>query len=359
MLLRNEGSRLLGLAYHHIPSLASSGQKIVANRWIKNVSFSSSSQTRRSEKDEKTDVNVASDDQISIPSASKRVKSARKPNPLQFDIESFPSLLHEPHPVLDAYERWDIEPKSEAHHASSITFFNSPKYFASRKPSAAAIIQSGGDAGGDDIDSSAYLSSVTPLSKSEVNSIHRHLLKIRRVTQQTGKGRFSRMSALVVAGNGRGMVGYGDGKDVNVGNAARKAFHAAVKNMDYVERYNGHTIPAEVTGKWSSTRVTLRPRPHGFGLRVPPVIHAIARSAGITDMSAAILGSTNPINVAKATLALLWGGSAPQGLGDGIGGPMRRADRGVGMRTVRDIELARGRRLREVNFSRDSGMDHA
>ncbi|PWN37522.1 uncharacterized protein FA14DRAFT_15133 [Meira miltonrushii] len=351
MLLRHEGARLLNLTCKNTQI----APKAIGSRWSKSASFSSSSFHQTSQ-EQGTSIKSSADTQqpSSSSSSSSAVTTNRKPSPLQFDIESFPSLLHEPHPVLDAYERWDVRPSSEAPFPSSVTFFNSPKYFAAKKPSAAAIIQSGGDGDGDDIDSAAYLSSVTPLSKGEVNGIHRHLLKIRRVTQQTGKGRFSRMSALVVAGNGRGMVGYGDGKDINVGNAARKAFHAAVKNMDYVERFNGHTIPAEVTGKWSSTRVTLRPRPHGFGLRVPPVIHAIARSAGITDMSAAILGSTNPINVAKATLALLWGGSAPQGLGDGIGGPMRRVDRGVGMRTVQDIELARGRRLRQVDLSNDS-----
>lgn len=95
--------------------------------------------------------------------------------------------------------------------------------------------------------------------------------------------------------------------------------------------------------------MTLRPRPAGFGLRVPPVIHAIARACGISDLSASILGSANRHNVVKATLQLLWGGSAPLGLGDGVGGSMRRKDKGVGLKTVRDIELARGRRLRGVH----------
>lgn len=76
----------------------------------------------------------------------------------------------------------------------------------------------------------------------------------------------------------------------------------------------------------------------------------MARAAGITDLSASILGSTNPQNVLKATLQVLWGGSAPLGLGDGLGGSMSRRDRGVGMKTVRDIELARGRRLREIQW---------
>jgi small subunit ribosomal protein S5 len=267
---------------------------------------------------------------------------------LHFDVDSFPSLLREPHPVLDAYDRHTSPATADKPYTTTVTFFNTPKYFQPRKPSAAAIIQSGDSSSGDDIDSGAYLQSITPLSAQEVNGLHRHLLKMRRVVQQTGKGRFARMAAVVVTGNGRGMVGYGEGKDVNAAAGVRKAFHAAVKTMDFVERHNGHTIPAEVSGKWSATKVFLRPRPPGFGLHVPPVIHAIARCAGITDLSASIIGSTNPLNVAKATLSILWGGSAPQGMGDGIGGGMRRADKGVGARSIRDLEMARGRRLREV-----------
>lgn len=166
----------------------------------------------------------------------------------------------------------------------------------------------------------------------------------------TGKGKQSKMASLTVAGNGRGLVGYGEAKDQNAGKSKVKSFNQAVKAMDHVERYDGRTIPAEVKIKWKSTTVTLRPRPAGFGLRVPPVIHAIARACGISDLSASILGSASPQNVVKATLQLLWGGSAPLGMGDGVGGSMRRKDKGQGLRTVRDIELARGRRLREVRL---------
>jgi len=193
------------------------------------------------------------------------------------------------------------------------------------------------------------LANVTPLSTSEISKMHRHVLLVRRVVTMRTKGKLASMYALVVAGNGRGLVGFGEGKDDNAGKAARKAFNEAVKNLGYVKRWEARTIEGEAKGKWSATEVVLRPRPTGFGLRVPPVIHAIARSAGLSDLSASIRGSSNPVNVVKATIGLLCGGvAAPPGLGDGMGGSLRRGDRGRGMRERDEISRARGRRIEEV-----------
>jgi small subunit ribosomal protein S5 len=230
-------------------------------------------------------------DAANLLSPRKSAKS-KTIGPLNFDFESFPSLLHKPHPVLDSYDRHSRPATAENPYASSVTIYNDSKTFSPTKPSAASLILSGGDSEGNEIDSATYLSTVTPLSVGEINDLHQYILGIKRVTQMTGKGKLSRMSSLVVTGNGRGLVGYGEGKDDNAGTASKKAFHQAVKRMDYVERYDDRTIPAEMKGKWGGTTVTLRPRPAGFGLRVPPSIHVIARSCGITDLSASILGST-------------------------------------------------------------------
>ena len=279
---------------------------------------------------------------------AKSARKAERIDPLNFSPDSFPSLLDEPHPILDSYHHVQNPATAENPFPSSVTFFNDTKLFEPTRPTSESLILSGGDAVGAEVDSAAYLATVTPLSVAEINGLHRHIIQVRRVVKMTGKGKNASLAALMVTGNGRGLVGYGDGKDINNGRAIKKAFHQAVKGMDYVERYDDRTIPAEVKGKWGGTTVTLRPRPAGFGLRCPPAIHAIARSCGISDLSASILGSTNRHNVVKATLQLLWGGSAPLGFGDGVGGSMRRGDRGTGMKTIRDIELARGRRLRPV-----------
>ncbi len=80
------------------------------------------------------------------------------------------------------------------------------------------------------------------------------------------------------------------------------------------------------------------------------MIHSLARAAGIADLSASLRGSTNPLNVVKAACQILWSGHNPNGLGDGLGGRGRRNDKGRGMPDAREIELARGRKLREVRL---------
>lgn len=87
----------------------------------------------------------------------------------------------------------------------------------------------------------------------------------------------------------------------------------------------------------------------GFGLRCPQTVHSVARSAGISDLSASISGSTNPLNVCRAVCAALWGGAHPVGLGDGLGGSARRKDLGQGVKSIEQIEVERGRRFRVIS----------
>lgn len=272
-------------------------------------------------------------------------------------LRAFPSLLHFADPVLDPHPDNVIRstPTTSAPYPASVTFLNEPRLFEPTPPSAdSLVLSSGSDA--DEVNSEQYLSTVTPLSSREVRDLHRHAIVLKRVVHMTTKGKDASMYALVIAGNGNGLVGYGEGKDTNASKAGRKAFHEAVKNLDSVSVHKGsdgsRTIETQVEAKWGASRVVLRPRPAGFGLRVPPVIHAICRSVGITDLSASIYGSTNPVNVVKAALQVLWGGAAPLGMGDGVGGQMRRKDKGRGMRGRVDIERSRGRRIAEVNMSK-------
>ncbi|EST05632.2 Ribosomal protein S5, N-terminal [Kalmanozyma brasiliensis GHG001] len=283
-----------------------------------------------------------------------------KPMPIDFPsstLRSFPSLLHFADPVLDAHPDNVIrsKPTTTTPYPSTVTFLNEPRMFEPTPPSAdSLVLSSGSDA--DEVNSEQYLSTVTPLSVKEVRDLHRHAIALKRVVHMTTKGKDASMYALVIAGNGNGLVGYGEGKDTNASKAGRKAFHEAVKGLDSVSIHKGsdgsRTIETQVEAKWGASTVVMRPRPAGFGLRVPPVIHAICRSVGITDLSASIYGSSNPVNVVKAALQILWGGAAPLGMGDGIGGKMRRKDKGRGMRGRIDIERSRGRRIAEVNMSK-------
>ena len=117
-------------------------------------------------------------------------------------------------------------------------------------------------------------------NKTEMR-IHRFPLLTRRVTQQTGKGEIHRRSVLVVIGNGDGLVGYGEAKHDDGACATKRAFAMGVRNMDYVDRFEGQTIWTEMSSKLGATRIILRPRPVGFSLHRNPNIHQVLKAAGI------------------------------------------------------------------------------
>ncbi|KII87579.1 hypothetical protein PLICRDRAFT_69065, partial [Plicaturopsis crispa FD-325 SS-3] len=167
----------------------------------------------------------------------------------------------------------------------------------------------------------------------------------RRVTQQTGKGKIQRMYYLVVVGNGDGLVGYGEGKDEEAQRAMEKAYSEAVRNMDYVDRFEKRTVWTHMESKMGGTRIILRPRPVGFGLACNPNIHQVLKAAGIKDVSAKVWGSRNPINVIKTLCRMIHAGNAPLSFGNGIGGRGRKLDKGAGMKGKEVVERERGRKL--------------
>ncbi|GJJ06545.1 hypothetical protein Clacol_000737 [Clathrus columnatus] len=180
---------------------------------------------------------------------------------------------------------------------------------------------------------------------NELDRLHRYpLLQLRR-THQTGKGKINTRYALVVVGNGNGLVGIGEGKADELPQALDNAFAEAVRNMDYVDRFEDRTLWSEMELKFGSTRLYMRPRPVGFGLMCAPGIHQIFKAAGIKDASAKIWGSRNKVNVVKAATMMLHAGHQPLGLGNGIGGRARRLEKGTGMRNKTVVELERGRRI--------------
>ncbi|EIW78489.1 ribosomal protein S5 domain 2-like protein, partial [Coniophora puteana RWD-64-598 SS2] len=167
----------------------------------------------------------------------------------------------------------------------------------------------------------------------------------RRVTQQTGKGKIHRMYTLIVVGDGNGLVGFGEGKDEEAPRAAEKALAEAVRNMDYVERFEDRTIWTDMEAKLGGTRILLRPRPVGFGLQCNPNVHQVLKAAGIKDVSAKVWGSRTPLNVIKALFRMLHAGNAPLAMGDGVGGRGRRMEKGSGLRSKDAMERERGRRI--------------
>ncbi|MBW0478814.1 hypothetical protein O181_018529 [Austropuccinia psidii MF-1] len=182
------------------------------------------------------------------------------------------------------------------------------------------------------------------LDDRDIRKLMRFALVSKRVVNQTGKGKIPSMYALVVTGNGKGLVGYGEGKSERISDAANAATRQAIRNMAPVNICEGRTIHSELRAKFHATEIVMRPRPAGFGLRVSPYLHQVAKAAGISDLSAKITRSNNPMNVIKMSLMMLQAGGSPVGMGDGFGGKGKRLEKGVGMRTGEELALMRGRR---------------
>jgi small subunit ribosomal protein S5 len=183
------------------------------------------------------------------------------------------------------------------------------------------------------------------LSSAEIRDLYSTILMSRNVKQQTPKGKIARKQFLVCVGNGNGLVGYGLAKDADARLALVKARNQAIQNMDWVERFEERTIWTEMSTKLGATRIILRPRPVGFGLRCNPFIHRILRATGFKDISAKVWGSRNKLNVIQAVFRMLHAGHAPTAMGDGIGGKGVKLSKGVGMRGKDELERARGRKL--------------
>ncbi len=145
------------------------------------------------------------------------------------------------------------------------------------------------------------------MNRVKVNSdveLKDRLVAINRVTKVTKGGRTFTFAAIVVVGDGKGVVGWGLGKAGEVTAAIQKGTDSAKKNLVKVPVLKG-TIPHEVETHFGGAQVLLKPAAPGTGLKAGGAMRAVLESAGVVDVIAKSKGSSNPHNLVKATIAAL------------------------------------------------------
>ncbi|MDA1132255.1 MAG: 30S ribosomal protein S5 [Proteobacteria bacterium] len=170
------------------------------------------------------------------------------------------------------------------------------------------------------------------------------LVAVNRVAKVVKGGRRFGFAALVVAGDGKGRVGYGHGKAREVPEAIRKATEAAKRNLVRVPLREGRTLHHDLLGRYGAGRVVVRAAPPGTGIIAGGPMRAVFETLGVQDVVAKSVGTSNPYNMIKATFAALATSMSPRSVA---------ARRG---RTVAQV-LGRSARGAAANDSADDSTD--
>jgi small subunit ribosomal protein S5 len=157
-----------------------------------------------------------------------------------------------------------------------------------------------------------------------LGELEERVVSINPVSKTVKGGRTRSFAAVVVVGDGKGHVGAGTGKAKEVSDAIRKGVEDAKKNMISVPLV-GNTIPHPVTTRFGGARVMLRPAAPGTGVIAGGAVRAVVEAAGCRDILSKSLGSSNPVNVVRATMQAL-----------------------RELRTIEDVAKLRGRPAEEI-----------
>ena len=140
-----------------------------------------------------------------------------------------------------------------------------------------------------------------PRFEKQESDLQENVVFINRVAKVVKGGRRFSFAAVVVVGDGKGKVGAGLGKAAEVPEAIRKGVEDAKKNMITVALKNG-TIPHPMLGVYGAGKVVMKPAAEGTGLKAGGPVRAVLATAGVRNVLTKSLGSSNPINMVRATL---------------------------------------------------------
>ncbi|MFT6189692.1 MAG: small subunit ribosomal protein S5 [Candidatus Endobugula sp.] len=149
--------------------------------------------------------------------------------------------------------------------------------------------------------------------KDDANSegLEEKLVQVNRVAKTVKGGRIFGFTALTVVGDGNGRVGFGRGKSREVPAAIQKAMEAARRNMIQVE-LNGDTLQYATKGRHGASKVYMQPASAGTGVIAGGAMRAVLEIAGVQNVLAKCYGSTNPVNVVRATFNALGAMQSPE-----------------------------------------------
>ena len=139
------------------------------------------------------------------------------------------------------------------------------------------------------------------------------LIAVNRVSKVVKGGRIFSFTALTVVGDGNGRVGFGYGKAREVPAAIQKAMEKARRNMVDVD-LNGHTLQHPIKGRHSGSKVYMQPASEGTGIIAGGEMRAVLEVAGVQNVLSKCYGSTNPMNVVRATINALTEMNSPAGV---------------------------------------------